>query len=257
MENVIINYLGQSGFKIDIKNTSILIDPYLSNSVSELDSPDLIRQIDIPYAPEKLKNISWVLITHEHIDHCDPKTLPLIYANNKNCFFLGPSKVCKIIESWGIDSKQIIIATKEKVSLVNDIKVKSVLAAHPEIEYGDDGLPNCIGWIMEIGAKKVYFAGDTSVCQELLDELKSIGLLDLAFLPVNEDNFFRRRRGIIGNMSIREAFGLAAETGIKEVFPVHWDMFKVNSAIPKEIEIIYDSYSWPFLLKMGCREIKL
>ena len=29
---------------------------------------------------------------------------------------------------------------KEKVSLVNDIKVKSVLAAHPEIEYGDDGL---------------------------------------------------------------------------------------------------------------------
>ena len=57
MENVIINYLGQSGFKIDIKNTSILIDPYLSNSVSELDSPDLIRQIDIPYAPEKLKII--------------------------------------------------------------------------------------------------------------------------------------------------------------------------------------------------------
>ena len=58
-------------------------------------------------------------------------------------------------------------------------------------------------------------------------------------------------------MSIREAFGLAAETGIKEVFPVHWDMFKVNSAIPKEIEIIYDSYSWPFQLKMGLSEIKL
>ena len=58
MDNLIINFLGQAGFKIDINNTSILIDPYLSNSVSELDSPDLIRQIDIPYAPEKLKNIS-------------------------------------------------------------------------------------------------------------------------------------------------------------------------------------------------------
>ena len=75
--------------------------------------------------------------------------------------------------------------------------------------------------------------------------------------PVNEDNFFRRRRGIIGNMSIREAFELAAETGIKEVFPVHWDMFKVNSAIPKEIKIIYDNYSWPFKLTMGLNKIKI
>ena len=34
MDNLIINFLGQAGFKIDINNTSILIDPYLSNSVS-------------------------------------------------------------------------------------------------------------------------------------------------------------------------------------------------------------------------------
>ncbi len=257
MENLIIKYLGQSGFKIDKENTSILIDPYLSNSVSEIDSPDLVRQIDIPYAPERLENISWVLITHEHIDHCDPKTLPIIYSNNRNCFFVGPRKVCRILEKWGIDSKQIITATKENIDLGNNIRVKSVVAAHPEIEYGDDGLSNCIGWIMEIGPKKLYFAGDTSVCEELLNELKWNGSLDLGFLPVNEDNFFRRKRGIIGNMSVREAFGLASEVGIKEVFPVHWDMFKVNSVIPKEIEIIYDSYSWPFKLKMGFNEIKL
>ena len=100
MDNLIINFLGQAGFKIDINNTSILIDPYLSNSVSELDSEDLVRQVDIPIAPEKLKNISWTLITHDHIDHCDPKTLPLIYSNNKDCFFVGPSKVRNILRSW-------------------------------------------------------------------------------------------------------------------------------------------------------------
>ena len=40
--------------------------------LEELDAPDLIRQIKIPYSPEELTNIDWVLITHDHIDHCDP-----------------------------------------------------------------------------------------------------------------------------------------------------------------------------------------
>ena len=57
---------------LKLNGLNILIDPYLSNSVEELDSPDLIRQIKIPYYPEELTNIDWVLITHDHIDHCDP-----------------------------------------------------------------------------------------------------------------------------------------------------------------------------------------
>jgi L-ascorbate metabolism protein UlaG (beta-lactamase superfamily) len=67
-------------------------------------------------------------------------------------------------------------------------------------------------------------------------------------LPVNEDNFFRRRRGIVGNMTIREAFGLAAEVGIQSVVPVHWDMFAVNSASPEEIKAVYKADAWPFEL---------
>jgi hypothetical protein len=57
--------------------------------------------------------------------------------------------------------------------------------------------------------------------------------------------------GIVGNMSIREAFGLAAEVGIEQVVPVHWDMFVVNSTSPKEIEAVYESTSWQFELIDG------
>ena len=66
------------------------------------------------------------------------------------------------------------------------------------------------------------------MCDELIDVLKNIGDIDIALLPVNEDNYFERRRGIVGNMSARDAFGLAAEVGIKSVVPVHWDMFAIN-----------------------------
>ena len=91
-------------------------------------------------------------------------------------------------------------------------------------------------------------AGDTSVCDELLAFLKKLGTINYALLPVNEDNYFRRRQGIIGNMSIREAFELAAEVGVQNVAPVHWDMFEVNSATPAEINSVYSSYDWPFKL---------
>ena len=94
----------------------------------------------------------------------------------------------------------------------------------------------------------VYVAGDTSVCDEIILILKKCPRINFAFLPVNEDNYFRRRRGIIGNMSIREAFHLADELGIQNVVPVHWDMFKVNSASPNEIKAVYDSYDWSFNL---------
>ena len=91
-------------------------------------------------------------------------------------------------------------------------------------------------------------AGDTSVCDELLEALKDVGSIDTALLPVNEDNFFRRRRGIVGNMTIREAFGLAAEVGMKNVVPVHWDMFAANSVSPEEIKAVYRASTWPFNL---------
>ena len=58
-------------------------------------------------------------------------------------------------------------------------------------------------------------------------------------------------------MSIREAFEMADELNIKNVFPVHWDMFKANSAIPEEIKIIYNSYDWKFNLLMDLSEFKL
>ena len=64
-----VEYLGQSGVRIDTFDTTILIDPYLSHSVELLDSPDLVRQVPIPYDPSSLSSVDWVLITHDHMDH--------------------------------------------------------------------------------------------------------------------------------------------------------------------------------------------
>ena len=250
-----LEQLGQSGMLLKLEELNILVDPYLSNSVEELDSPDLKRQIKIPYYPEDLINIDLVLITHDHIDHCDPFTIPQLAKASKNAKFMGPEPVRKKLEEWGIDKKRIVPAPISYISINDKVLIRSVPAAHPKLTLGKDKMPIALGWLMKMNNKVIYIAGDTSLCEELIKFLKCLDQIDIAFLPVNEDNYFRRRRGIIGNMTIREAFGLAKEVGIKTVIPVHWDLFRVNGALPEEIKAIYNGYEWPFKLSMELQEI--
>lgn len=243
-----IEYLGQTGLRIDIGTLTVLVDPYLSNSVQELDAPDLVRKVPIPYRPHKLTKVDWVLITHEHIDHCDPHTLPALALASPQAQFVGPVTVRRQLEQWGIASKRIRPSPSAELNLGEGLRVQALPAAHPRIRYDQEGEPLAVGYLFKHYGRCLYLAGDTSVCDELLEVLKRVSPIHTALLPVNEDNYFRRRRGIVGNMSIREAFGLAVEVGIERVLPVHWDMFAVNSASPQEIEAIYKSESWPFVL---------
>ncbi len=231
--------LGQSGCRIEYRDTVIYMDPYLSNSVQELDAPDLSRLLPIPLQPEEVTDADWVLITHVHIDHCDPHTLPKIADASANCQFVGPPPVLEKLLQWGIPQQRCHVATESWRQLCPAVKVRAVPAAHPVVHRDEEGHLSTVGYMLEIEERRIYLAGDTSVTAELLDTLQSLRPIATAILPVNEHNYFRGRRGIIGNMTVREAFLLAEEIGAGTVVPVHWDMFKVNSADPDEIRAIY------------------
>ena len=250
-----IKKLGQSGFLLRVNNVELLVDPYLSNSVQELDSSDLIRKYPIKYKPEDLKNIDWVLITHEHIDHCDPKTIPVLAKNNKRTKFIGSLPVRKLLLKWGIEKHRIIPAKNLPIILGKSVTVTPTAAAHPKLSIAKDNYPSALGWFFNVNGMTIYSAGDTSLCDEIITQLQKLPIINLGLLPVNEDNFFRRKRGIIGNMSIREAFGLADEIGIEKVLPMHWDLFDANGALKEEIEAIYKGYNWKFKLIMDFNQI--
>lgn len=93
MTEISLQLLGQSGCRIEYGGSVIYMDPYLSNSVQELESPDLERLIPIPVKPEEIIDADWILITHDHIDHCDPHTLPVIANVSPGCRFVGPLPV--------------------------------------------------------------------------------------------------------------------------------------------------------------------
>lgn len=243
-----VQMLGQSGVKLLLPELAVYVDPYLSNSVQELDSPDLARQVPIPFHPEEVADADIVLITHDHIDHCDPHTLVKLSKASPQAHFFGPAPVLRKLAEWGIPRERVSLTPETWRDIKQGVRLRAVPAAHPEICRDADGKLECIGFLLECCDRRFYFAGDTMARQEIIDNLLEDGAIDVAFLPVNEHNFFRGRRCIIGNMSLREAFEFGQEIRARQVVAVHWDMFAVNSTYPEEIRLVYDRMSPDFSL---------
>lgn len=252
-----LRLLGQSGCALGFPGATLYLDPYLSNSVQELDAADLARLVPAPVKPSDVADADWVLVTHAHIDHCDPHTLPELAKSSPQARFIGPPPVLAALEGWGIAAQRCALAREAWQALAPDLRVCAVPAAHPQVERDGAGNLFCVGFVIEWRGRRIYLAGDTSVCDELIRALGAFGGFDAALLPVNERNYFRDRRGIIGNMSIREAFLLAEETGIRKVVPVHWDMFGANSVAPEEIRAAYEFMRPGFELLMRPQHLEL
>ncbi|HEU4861247.1 MAG TPA: MBL fold metallo-hydrolase, partial [Chitinophagaceae bacterium] len=87
-------WLGQSGFLLQWKGKRVLIDPYLSDSLTKkyltTDKPHT-RMSELVVRPELLKNISIVTSSHNHTDHLDAETLIAVLKNNPGIKFIIPA----------------------------------------------------------------------------------------------------------------------------------------------------------------------
>src|SRR5882757_5995388 len=78
-------WLGQSGFLVQWQNHHLLLDPYLSDSLTKkyasTDKPH-VRMTELVVAPERLNFIDVVTSSHNHTDHLDRETLLPLRAVN-------------------------------------------------------------------------------------------------------------------------------------------------------------------------------
>jgi hypothetical protein len=74
-EQDIVVWLGHSSYFVQIGGKRILVDPVFSNYAAPV--PGMVRAFDgtSPYAIDDLPQIDAVLITHDHYDHLDYKTM--------------------------------------------------------------------------------------------------------------------------------------------------------------------------------------
>ena len=87
--------------------------------------------------------------------------------------------------------------------------------------------------MIECGPWRIYHSGDT-LHFEGMEELLAPFRVHVALLPINGRDPEREARGIVGNLTEREAAWLGAQMRVGTLIPMHYDMFTFNTASPDE-----------------------
>ena len=113
-----------------------------------------------------------ILVTHEHMDHLDKKAIDTLKKDGTQIVF---TEACAQQIGDGIVMKN----GDEKT--ISGFKIKAVPAYNlaPDTPFHPKGKGN--GYIITLGDKRVYVAGDT----ENIPEMKALKGIDIAFLPMN------------------------------------------------------------------------
>jgi L-ascorbate metabolism protein UlaG (beta-lactamase superfamily) len=151
-----IHMLGHASLYIEYNGQVIHIDPYSSQgNYSNLPDADLIY------------------ITHAHGDHYDTGAISKV-KNDSTVM------VCtQAVKNLGTFSGPTIVMKNGDSTVVKGIPTKAVASYNLTAAHHPKGTGN--GYLLTIGEKRVYIAGDT----ENIPEMKSLGKIDIAFLPMN------------------------------------------------------------------------
>lgn len=223
-------WLGQSGFLLQWKGKRVLIDPYLSDSLTKkyaaTDKPHT-RMSELVLNPELLKNISFVTSSHNHTDHLDAETLIPVLKNNPGITFIIPeanrSFVCERVKC---DYDFPVGLNDGKSVTIDGFTFYGIPAKHNEIERNENGNCRFMGYVIEFDGYNIYHSGDTLWFDEMVELLKPFNV-DVALLPINGN---KPERKVAGNLDCKEAAELGKAINAKIVIPCHYDLFTFNTA---------------------------
>jgi L-ascorbate metabolism protein UlaG (beta-lactamase superfamily) len=191
------------------------------------------------------------------MDHCDPETIMPLLTSSPQAKVIAPHGVIAFLLEQGLTLERCIAVSEDEVVINTSLSITAIPAAHPKIEYDKNGYVACVGFMINFKGKKIYHSGDTSPDDYIIQTLQKHAPIDVALLPINEKNFYRDKAGIIGNMSIREAFGMAIDMSAITVVPMHYDMFKDNMVYLEELAVVYREQKPPFKLEIEPTELAL
>lgn len=203
-----ITFLGQAGLLMEKNGVTIMIDPYLSDSVEKV-NPKNFRRIPVDESLFDIKP-DIMIFTHNHLDHYDPETAKHFITKDTDVTVLAPQSVWDEVRKNG-GNNNFVLFNRHTVRWEKGICFTAVTAEHSDAF--------AIGVIIDDGDKKYYITGDTLYNKKIFEDIPDD--IYALFLPVN---------GVGNNMNFEDAANFAKRINARKNIPIHIGMFDNISA---------------------------
>ncbi len=200
-----LTFLGHSTVLVELEGLRILTDPILVDRLMFL--ARVVRPVD----PSLYADIDLVLLSHLHVDHFDRRSLARIHSEPEIVTCPGGAGLAR---SWGWPRVRALAPGESHQ--VGSVRITATPAEHPGFRppFGPRG--TAVGFLIESGEARLYFAGDTDLFPEM--ETMIAGELDVAFLPIGG---WGPRLGP-GHMDPSKAAEAVALLKPRFAVPIHW-----------------------------------
>jgi L-ascorbate metabolism protein UlaG (beta-lactamase superfamily) len=213
----IITWIGHSTFLIQINNKNILTDPIFG-------APSIFFPRIMPPGinPYKLPKIDHIIISHNHFDHMDSKSLLFLKKQNPDVSILAPEGDQFWFKKHNF--KNIHCGPWWKSHLLGDIKFTFLPAYHWSQRGIFDHNKSLWGsWMIQSHQSSIYFAGDTAYSHHFKEIAKEFKNIDFALMPVGPCE--PRKYMFNTHVNAEEAGDAFLDLGASKFIPMHWGTF--------------------------------
>ncbi|HIH21099.1 MAG: MBL fold metallo-hydrolase [Candidatus Diapherotrites archaeon] len=160
-----LRFFRHSFFQLSANGKNILIDPFLD---CKAPSPEMKALVKSPVQEKDFKDVSLILVSHEHYDHFDKKFIESIASKQDSLVAAHDS----VLNELNLPKRQLVsIATDSSVN-VRNASIKAFPAHHPHSFYP-------LSFLIELNGVRIFHAGDTDLMEEH-EKIKA----DVAILPI-------------------------------------------------------------------------
>ncbi|WP_221393065.1 MBL fold metallo-hydrolase [Dyadobacter sp. NIV53] len=216
-----IVWLGHASFFIRLAGISILIDPVFFNV-------SLIKRLSpLPVSPEQFQNLDYILVSHDHRDHCDEKSIRLLTRNNPEATWLTGLNMDKLLKEFSGSSKIQAAGWYQLFETDKRIKITYVPSRHwGRRSINDTNLRLWGGYVIEGMDKTIYFCGDSGYGSHFADIAQAFPNIDYCMIGIGayKPEFFMAQ----SHTSPSDAVKAFQDTKAKTMIPMHYGTFDLS-----------------------------
>ncbi|WP_223233356.1 MBL fold metallo-hydrolase [Chitinophaga sp. CF418] len=213
-----IVWLGHASFFIRLAGVNILIDPVFYDIVF------FKRHTPFPIDPAKLKGLDYILVSHNHLDHCDKRSLRLLAENNPQAIYLTGLRMEGLLKKLTGSEQVQTAGWYQQYHTDARIKVFFLPARH----WSKRGLRdvNSQLWgafVIQGGGKTIYFASDSGYGSHFTDVGRIFPVIDYCIVGIGayKPAFFMAQ----SHISPQDAVKAANEMHARVMIPMHYGTF--------------------------------